>query len=96
MLNKVERNYATVTGRNIGYIENLIGPKIDLYNVGKKEVKSKVIFCEMSKNDKWKVNLIKEATNLKQGKLSFDSVYENDNLFSKDELNFIIDFISSG
>ena len=96
MLKKVERNYATVTGRNIGYIEGLIGPKIDLYNISKKEVKSKVRFCEMSKNDKWKVNLIKEATNLKQGKLSFDSVYENDNLLSKDELNFVIDFISSG
>ena len=96
MLNKVERNCATVTGRNVGYVEGLLGPKIDLYNISKKEVKSKVIFCEMSKDDNWKVNLIKEATNLKQGKLSFDSVLETDNPFSKEELNFIIDFVSSG
>ena len=96
MLNKVERNYNTVTGRNIGHIQRLLGPKADLFKISKKEIKSKVTFCEMNKKDIWKVNLIKEVTNIKQGKLSLDSVFENDNLLNKDELKCIIDFVSSG
>ena len=91
MLNKVERNYNTVTGRNIGHIQRLLGHKADLFKISKK-----VAFCEMNKNDIWKVNLIKEITNIKQGKLSLDSVFENDNLLNKDELKCIIDFVSSG
>ena len=95
MLNKVVRNYDTVTGRNIEHIQRLIGPKTDLFKISKKDIKLKVAFCEMNKKDIWKINLIKEVTNIKQGKLSLDSVFENDNLLSKDELKCIIDFVST-
>ena len=42
----------------------------------------------MSKNDIWRVNLIKEVTILKQAKLNLESVLENGYLLSKDEKIF--------
>ena len=64
MLRKVINNVDTVTGRNVRSIRDKIGKYCDLLSVNSRWLKNKLVFCTMNKEDDWKVNIIREVTNL--------------------------------
>ena len=66
LLNLIKNNTDTITGRNIREILNRTN-KRDIFNVNISELK-KQKFCELPENEKWRVNLIKELTNIKMKK----------------------------
>ena len=55
-----------------------------------KDVKKSYKFCEVSKEDTWKVTFGQEVTNIKQNILHLEA---SENQFSIEELNNIINFI---
>ena len=64
MLQKVLYNVATVTGRNVRYIEDKLGPSCRILNADITWVKKNINFCEIREEDMWKVKIIKEITNI--------------------------------
>ena len=83
----------SVTGRNIRKILNETG-HTDIFKVKVNDLKKTLKFCEIQEEDKWKVNLIKELTNVNQGLMSL--VAENqENLLSNEEILEIIEYVSS-
>ena len=92
MLHKVAGDVSTVTGRNIRMIEELTGNKVDIFQTSIVKLKRYVRYCPIEGQDNWRVNFIKEITNLKQNVL----VLENDkseSFMSIDELDEILSFI---
>ena len=72
MLQRVFRNINTITGRNVRHIQDKVGHQHDLLKVRTGWLKSKLKFCEISEEEKWRVGLIKEITNIKQNKLEIE------------------------
>ena len=93
MLQKVLYNVATVTGRNVHYIEDKLGQGCRILNADITWVKKNINFCEIREEDMWKVKIIKEITNITQNSLEFST--EEDNFLSKEQLQEIIDFVSA-
>ena len=66
----------------------------DVFKVKVNDLKKSLKFCEIQEEDKWKVNLSKELTNVNQGLMSL--VAENqENLLSNEEIHQIIEYVSS-
>ena len=93
MLQKVLRNVQTVTGRNVRHIQNKVGQSCDLLKASDGWIKSKVRFCEISSSEMWRVNMIREITNINQNVLMFNC--DEENFLSRDQLQDIVDFIST-
>ena len=94
MLQKVFNNVNTITGRNIRYIQDKIGHQHDLLTVNISWLKKNIKFCEINEGDKWRVGLIKEVANIKQNKLEIKPD-DDDSFLSRDQLQDIIDFVST-
>ena len=93
LLNLTKNNVMSVTGRNIRKILDETG-HTDVFKVKVNDLKKSLKFCEIQEEDKWKVNLIKELTNVNQGLMSL--VAENqENLLSNEEIHQIIEYVSS-
>ena len=90
MLEKVSRNVNTVTGRNLKHIFDMTGQQFDLFSVTPNSLKRNMKFCEPDPVDKWRVRMVREITNLKQGVLELD-----DGGFSVEELNELLDYITT-
>ena len=84
MLQKVIQNVDSITGRNIRFIQDKVGKHCDLLAVSPRWLKSKLIFSPIKAADLWKVNLIKEVTDLKQGVLSLEPGSVRDDPFTKE------------
>ena len=95
MLQKVIQNVDSITGRNIRFIQDKVGKHCDLLAVSPRWLKSKLIFSPIKAADLWKVNLIKEVTDLKQGVLSLEPGSVRDDPFTKEQLQDIVNFVSS-
>ena len=91
MLYKVFKDVSTITGKNIRYIEELTGNKIDLLKTSIRRLKKSTKFCIPDSHEKWRVNLIKEISNIKQKVLVLENDSSNSSL-STDELNEILNF----
>ena len=94
MLQRVRKNVNTVTGRNVRFILDRIGHDADILHVNPKWVKNKVKFCEISAENMWRVELIKEIVNINQNALEIKHEGEDDFL-SNEQLKEIIDFVST-
>ena len=94
MIQKVWKNVETVTGRNIRFILDRIGHGCDIFSINPNWVKKKVKFCEISEENKWRVNLIKEIVDINQKVLDIKNNGE-DEFLSKEQLNDIINFVST-
>ena len=90
LLQKVIGNMNTITGKNIAFIQRKTGYKFDLLTLDPFKVKRNLKFCDIKDEDKWRIDMIREITNLKQGVLELEGEG-----FSKSELSEIIDFIST-
>ena len=95
MLQKVIQNVDSITGRNIRFIQDKVGKHCDLLAVSPRWLKSKLIFSPIKAADLWKVNLIKEVTDIKQGVLSLDPGSVSDDPFTKEQLQDIANLVSS-
>ena len=95
MQQKVFNNVETVTGRNVRYIEDKLGPSCSLLNADTAWVRKKVHFCEFRKEDTWRVNLIREITNINQNTLELSNDEDENSFLSNDQLQEIIDYVST-
>ena len=89
---KVKNNVNTVTGKNIAFVLNATGYD-DIEEVDVNTVKKKVKLCEFSEENRWKVDCIKEIVNVKYKVLVLNN--EEENALDDDELNEILEFIST-
>ena len=94
MLQKVYNNVNTITGRNIRYIQDIIGHQHDLLTVNMSWLKKNIKFSEINEGDKWRVDLIKEVVDIKQNKLQINT-NDDESFLSQDQLQDIIDFVST-
>ena len=95
MLQKVMNNVNTVTGRNVRMIQDMIGHKYDLMKVNRKWLKNQISFCEAGEDDNWRINFIKEIVNVNQNVLEFSSSEEHESCLTREELEEIIEFVST-
>ena len=72
LLQKVLKNVETVTGRNIAYINRKTGYRFDICSVTPNQLKRSLKFCDIKTEDKWRVHIIKEMTNIKQNVLKLE------------------------
>ena len=77
------------------FIQDKVGKHCDLLAVSPRWLKSKLIFSPIKAADLWKVNLIKEVTDLKQGVLPLEPGSVSDDPFTKEQLQDIANFVSS-
>ena len=85
--------FNTTTGKNVQFIQGVIGEKNDLFKVSGNWLKKNIDFCKIDQNDHWKVDLIREIANIKLGVLCLDNA--EDNFFTMDDFKAIIDFVST-
>ena len=89
---KVKNNLNIVTGRNIQFVLEASGCE-NIENMKTSEMKRKLKFCESSAENAWKIKFIKEIVVLKQNVLILDE--ESDVLFDNEDLEFIVEFLST-
>ena len=92
LLNLTKKNVMSVTGKNIRHILNETGQP-DIFKVKISEVKKTVKLCELRREDKWKPEMIKELTNVKKGFFTLKA--DNDALLTNEEIQQIIDYVST-
>ena len=80
----------TVTGKNVAYITRKTGFRFDILSVTPNLLKRSLKFCEMKTEDKWRINMIKEVTDIKQNLLKLEGEG-----FSSEELDELIEYIST-
>ena len=89
LLQKILRNVNTVTGKNVRFILDLTR-KEDIFTIKPYEIKSKVKFCEIPAEEKWRTQFIKEIVNINQNTLTLD---QHENALSIEDLQEILDHI---
>ena len=72
------------------YILGKTGHECDLFSVTPNILKKNLKFCEIRNENRWRVNIIKEIVDIKQGILALDGEG-----LSSEELNDLIDYIST-
>ena len=95
MLQKVMIYVNTVTGRNVRHIKDMIGHEYDVLTVNPTWLRNRIKFCEISENDKWRIDIIKEIVNIKQTVLELTPAEEDDDSFlTSEQLEELLDFVS--
>ena len=85
----MQKNLLTVTGRNVEFVQKEVNYP-DILTMKIKDVKKSYKFCEVSREDTWKVNFVQEVTNIRQNILHLEA---SENQFSIEEFDDIINFI---
>ena len=83
LLNIIQHDTRSVTGSNIRKILLLTG-KDDISNVSKYDIDN-IVYAEISDENKWRVDLIKEITDVKYNQLNIEG-------FSVEECNEILEY----
>ena len=91
MLNRVMKDLKTLTGKNVHHILKSIDSE-DIMEVKVNKVKKTFKFAEIDEQEKFRVEFIKEITNIKNNIIGFDDHEDN---FNNDELNEILNYLSS-
>ena len=93
LLELIRNNKETVTGRNIDIILRETDEN-DIMTIKAKQLKNKMVFKELPAENKWKIDIIKELTNVKQNNLMIEFTDENENLTRK-EMQAMIDLAAT-
>ena len=93
LLNLTKENVMSITGRNIRQILAETGQE-DIFKVKVSELKRNFKFYDIQNEDKWKVTLIKELTEVKQGSVFLETSH-GENLLSNSEIEQIINYVST-
>ena len=88
LLEVIKKNTQTITGRNIRLILNET-EKRKIEDVTIEDIKNEIKLKTIPENETWKVNLIKELTNVKQNILYISNDNEED-FFTTPEIEAII------
>ena len=88
LLEIIKKNTETVTGRNLKKI--LI--ESEQSNIKDADFKN-IKFCELSKDDEWKIQLVNEMTDIRQGKLQLD--FNNGESMENNEIDILIDIVTT-
>ena len=85
-------NVETVTGKNIRYILTELDQS-DIFKVKKKYVKKNFKFAPIQPADEWKVQFVKELTDVKQNVLSIPD--DQNGQFIPDEQDEILNYVTT-
>ena len=88
LLEKVEKDMRTVTGRNLRYIQEKIEFRKDLFKVKISWLKKNINFCEIPENEKWRVNFVEEIVNIRQNVFKLD--HDDESFLTCDQLSEIV------
>ena len=91
LLNIIKDDTNTITGRNIREILNSTNEN-NIFNLKLSKIREHK-FCEVPENEKWRINFIKELTNVKLKNLEINFT-KNEELTRK-EIDAIIEIIST-
>ena len=85
-----------MTGRNVLLVKDMIGHNFDVLTINPTWLKKKVKFYEISDDQKWRINVIKDIVNINQKVLELTPTEdEEDSFLTGAELQDILDFFSS-
>ena len=88
---KCKENVETVTGRNIRHVLNETNSE-NILKIKKSELKTKFKFYRIDDDNLWKVKLVKELTDLKQGSVYIEN---HENMLTRNDIEDIVNFVSS-
>ena len=92
MYELIKSDTRTITGRNIREIKH-ITESDDIMDIKVKEMKKTVKFKMVPENEKWRISLIKELTNVKHNKLEIR--FEDGEIISENDIENILSFAST-
>ena len=92
LLQMTKDNVKTVTGKNIRYILTELNQS-DIFKVKKRYIKKNFKFAPIQLADEWKVQFVKELTNVKQNVLSIPD--DQNGQFTPDELDKILNYVTT-
>ena len=92
LLHIIKNNTNTVTGRNLRQISDEMN-NYELLKMDISQLKEELTFEKISEDDMWKVNVIKELTDVKQNELLLD--FGNNERMSHEEIETIIGLLST-
>ena len=92
LLEKVQNNLDTITGRNMMYILDEL-EEDNFYKINIKKVKKNFKFSNFPENNEWKINLIKDLTDVKmqQAEVKFD----NGEYLYTSEIDDLLNYVST-
>ena len=93
LFNLVKDNVMSVTGKNTRMILAHTGQE-DILKVKKSDLKKDLKFCAIEDENKWKVEIIKELVNVKQGKATLEGE-DGGNMLTSTEIDEIITYLST-
>ena len=92
LLQMSKDNLETVTGRNIRYILTELNQE-DIFKIKKSYIKKNLKFAPAAEDDEWKIEFVKEITNVKQNVLHVEG---NDHgQFTTEELDELVSYLST-
>ena len=93
LLNLIKDNVMSVTGKNIRMILAQTGQE-DIFKVKTSDLKKEFKLCAMEDENKWKVEVIKELVNVKQGSARLEGE-DGGNMLTTSEIDDIITYVST-
>ena len=96
LLEKVLLDLNTITGQNVRYILEKCDER-DIMKINPGQFKKNFKFSELPEDDLWKVNIIKEITNINQNVLVLNENVNDDEevAFTREELEEIVNFVAT-
>ena len=95
LLEKVVQDLNTMTGQNVRHILEQT-QETDIFKINRNQLKGTFKFQEMPADEAWKVNLVKEITDINHSVLILgDDEAENVLNFTQVELNEIMDYVAT-
>ena len=82
------------TGLNVKLILNDVDDT-DILKIDTTKFKKNYCFAKMKKEDLWRAEIIRELINVKQGVLQFQGFNGDDNFLTNDQIQEIIDYVST-
>ena len=82
------------TGLNVKLILNDVDDT-DILKIDTTKFKKNYCFAKMKKEDLWRAEIIRELINVKQGVLQFQGFNGDDNFLTNDQIQEIINYVST-
>ena len=92
LLAKVISDQRTITRKNVHKVQIETG-STDLLNVNTSKLKQNIKFCEIPDGMQWKIETVKELTNVRQNELNV--VFDNEDLLTTKEIDIILNLVTS-
>ena len=91
-MTKIISDQRTITGRNVNKILKDTN-ETDILNINTSKLKKNFKFCEIPEGMQWKIDTVKELTNVRQNELNV--VFDNEELLTTKEIDIILNQVTS-